>query len=139
MQLKAYLVDVRIHHRFWVAQKHLLQALSKLMEKLINLYFIDTTLQKSLYNVSHINHIDERICRELQNQLKAYLVDVRIHHRIWVAQKHLLQALSKLMEKFINRSFIDMTLQKSLYNVSHINHIDERICRDLQKQLKAYS
>ena len=84
------------------------------MEKFINRSFIDMTLQKSLYNVSHINHIDERICRDLQKQLKAYLVDVRIHHRIWDAQKHLLLVLRKLMEKFINRSFIDMTLQKSL-------------------------
>ena len=48
MQLKANSVDVRFHHRFWDAQKHLLEALSKLMEKLINLYFIDATLQKNL-------------------------------------------------------------------------------------------
>ena len=114
MQLKAYSVDMRFHHRFWDAQKHLLQALSKLMEKFINRTFIDMTLQKRLYNVSHINHIDERICMDLQKQLKAYLVDVRIHHRIWVAQKHLHQALSKLMEKLFKRSFIDMTPQKSL-------------------------
>ena len=114
MQLKAYSVDVRFHHRFWDAQKHLLQALSKLMEKFLNRTFIDMTLQKRLYNVSLINHIDERICRDLQKQLKAYSVDLRIHHRIWVAQKHLHQALSKQMEKLFKRSFIDMTPQKSL-------------------------
>ena len=48
MQLNANLLDVRIHHRILDAQKHIIQSLSKLKENLINLYFIDVTLQRSL-------------------------------------------------------------------------------------------
>ena len=38
-------------------------------------------------------------------------VDVRIHHRIWDAQKHLLKSLDKAIQKFIDSIVISQTIQ----------------------------
>ena len=38
-------------------------------------------------------------------------VDVRIHHRIWDAQKHLLQTLDKAFQKFIESIVISLAIQ----------------------------
>ena len=46
---------------------------------------------------------------ELQQILHS--VDVRIHHRIWDAQKHLLKTLDKAIQKFIESIVISLTIQ----------------------------
>ena len=48
---------------------------------------------------------------------------MRIHHRIWDAQKHLLNTLVKLEEKFIDNYVIDVTIQQNVLNsVKYLYH-----------------
>ena len=46
-------------------------------------------------------------------QQKFLSLDVRIHHRIWDAQKHLLQTLAKLKEKTFDNQIIELTMKKT--------------------------
>ena len=47
-------------------------------------------------------------------QENVYRLDVRIHHRIWDVQKHLLDALVILHEKCIESNGINVTSQQKL-------------------------
>ena len=42
--------------------------------------------------------------RNWQKKENVYLLDVRIHHRIWVVQKHLLLTLIKMSEMLIENN-----------------------------------
>ena len=85
-------LDVTIHHRIWDAQKHLLQTLITLSEKILALNKRFKSFQKSIRS-----NRDSR--RELILQKFVESLDVRIHHRIWDAQKHILQTLITVKEK----------------------------------------
>ena len=47
----------------------------------------------------------------MELQQIVHSVDVRIHQRIWDAQKHLLQTLDKAIQKFIESIVISLTFQ----------------------------
>ena len=47
----------------------------------------------------------------MELQQIVHSVDVRIHHRIWDAQKHLLQTLDKAIQKFIESIAISPTIE----------------------------
>ena len=47
----------------------------------------------------------------MELQQIVHSVDVRIHHRILDAQKHLLQTLDKELKKFIKSIVISLTIQ----------------------------
>ena len=51
MQLKSSSLDGRIQHSIDDALRHVLYAISKLMEKLISIYFIEVKDKRSLQNV----------------------------------------------------------------------------------------
>ena len=47
-------------------------------------------------------------------QQKFLSLDVRMHHRIWDAQKHLLHTLAKLKKKTFDNQIIELTIKKTL-------------------------
>ena len=47
----------------------------------------------------------------MELQQIVHSVDVRIHHKIWDAQKHLLKTLDKAIQKFIESIVISLTIQ----------------------------
>ena len=62
--------------------------------------------------------------RRLAVQQKVYSVDVRNHHRIWDAQKHLQLTLDGLKEKFIDNFIINVKIQQNVLN--RLKHIFNR-------------
>ena len=46
-------------------------------------------------------------------QQKFLSLDVRIHHRIWDAQKHLLHTLARLKKKTFDNQIIELTIKKT--------------------------
>ena len=57
----------------------------------------------------------------MELQQIVHSVDVRIHHRIWDAQKHLLQTLDKAIQTFIESIVITLTIQGNVKNISNMN------------------
>ena len=57
-----------------------------------------------------MNWIQFEFIRCLELQQIVHSVDVRIHHRIWDAQKYLLQTLDKAIQKFIESIVISLTI-----------------------------
>ena len=58
-------------------------------------------LRKRFCRLKHLFHRRD-FTRDLQSQQNEYSLDVRNHHRIWDAQKHLLHTLVKLKKKIID-------------------------------------
>ena len=56
------------------------------------------------------------IKRDLQSNQNVCTLDVRNHHRIWDAQKHLLVTLFRLEEKLVDKSIINVIIQKNVEN-----------------------
>ena len=54
--------------------------------------------------------------QRLAVQQKVYSVDVRNHHRIWDAQKHLQLTLDGLKEKFIEYFIINVSIKQDVLN-----------------------
>ena len=66
--------------------------------------------------------------RRLAVQQKVYSVDVRNHHRIWDAQKHLQLTLDGLKEKFIDKFFINVRIQQNILNrLKHLFNRDKSL------------
>ena len=63
----------------------------------------------------------------MQSQQNDYGLDVRNHHRICDAQKHLLHTLAERKEKFIDDYMINFTIQHNVYIISNIYSIDLRL------------
>ena len=59
----------------------------------------------------------------MELQQIVHSVDVRIHHRLWDAKKHLLQTLDKANQKFIESIVISLTIQYNVKNISNMNCI----------------
>ena len=63
----------------------------------------------------------------MELQQIVHSVDVRIHHRIWDAQKHLFQTLDQTLDKanqkFIESIVISLTIQYNVKNISNMNCI----------------
>ena len=57
----------------------------------------------------------------MELQQIVHSVDVRIHHRIWDAQKHLLQTFDKAIQTFIESIVISLTIQGNVKNISNMN------------------
>ena len=95
---KSYTLHVKIHHRICDAQKHLLQTLVKRFEKFIDIYVIDLGVKEISKNVLNINLIEFRSQQRRADPTNVYTLDMRIHHRICDAQKHLLQTIVKRLE-----------------------------------------
>ena len=77
-------------------------------------------------NVSNINWIKMRIQWRPADPQNVYTLDVRIHHRICDAQKHLLQTLVKRLEKLSDIYVIDLGVKEISKNVLNINFIEFR-------------
>ena len=57
------------------------------------------------------------IKRDLQSQQNVCSIDVRNHHRIWDAQKHLLLTLLRIKEKFLPIFIMNVIIQENVENV----------------------
>ena len=57
------------------------------------------------------------IKRDLQSQQNVCSIDVRNHHRIWDAQKHLLLTCERQMNIFVDNSRINVIIQVNVENV----------------------
>ena len=95
-------LDVRNHHRIWDAQKHLLHTLVKLKKKIVDNKMMNVRIQENVYIVSNIFPSTWVLNRDLQSEQNPNSLDVRNHHRIWDAQKHLLHTLVKLKKKIVD-------------------------------------
>ena len=62
--------------------------------------------------------------RGLQSQQNNHQLHVRIHQRLWDAQKHLLPTLVKLNKMIFDNSVISSTAQQNVYIISKINFLD---------------
>ena len=95
-------VAVRFHHRICDTQKHLLQVIVKLMEEI---HSQDTSLElvleviTNLQMLKKIYFIGMRILQGVVDSENITSIDVRFHHRICDAQKHLVYGNGKLMEE----------------------------------------
>ena len=113
MQQNILSVDVRIHHRILDAQKHLLHTLAKLKKKTFDNQIIELTMKKTLKSCQTSIKSNLRLQHGLNLQEKFLSLDVRIHHRIWDAQKHLLHTLVKLNKKTFHNQIIKLTMKKT--------------------------
>ena len=115
---------VRIHHRFWDAQKHLLPTLVKLKIMNFDKSVISLKVQQTFIS-SHISISSTcDFSRGLQSQQNDHQLHVRIHHRFWDAQKHLLPTLVKLKIMNFDNSIISLTVQQNIFIISNIYSID---------------
>ena len=65
--------------------------------------------------------------RDLKMHKKIYSLDVRIHHRIWDAQKHLLPMFVKLMKRMIEYYAINLKIQLNFYKFKNSYSIKVKI------------
>ena len=82
------------------------------------------SIERNVYIVSNIFSIDVSPQQGLEVAANAYSLDVRNHHRICDAQKHLLHTLLKLKKKIIDNYMMNKRIEENVYIVSNIFSID---------------
>ena len=112
------------HHRIWDTPKQLLHTLVELKEKF--LYKCDNSIER-LNCFKQLFHRSEASTVTCSRKKIVYSLDVRNHHRIWDAQKHLLHKLVKLKKKLIYYFKMNVTIKKNAQTVSNINSIEVRL------------
>ena len=117
-------LDVKIHHRIFVVKIHLLHTHVRLKEKIIENYLINVPIQKDVGNALNIYFIEFCLNRDFHWHENMSSLDVRIHHRICVVQKHLLHTHVRLKEKVIENYLINVPIQKDVGNALNIYFIE---------------
>ena len=130
---------MRNHQRILDAQKHLLHTLLKLNKKIIDNYTMNMSIERNVYIVSNIFSIDVSPQQGLEVAANAYSLDVRNHHRICDAQKHLLHTLLKLKKKIIDNYMMNKRIEENVYIVSNIFSIDVSPQQRIAVAANAYS
>ena len=129
---------MRNHHRICDAQKHLLETLAKLKKKFIDNYVINLTIQHIFKSSQTSIPSTSTLNRDLQSQHNVYRLDVRNHHRICDAQKHLLHTLDKQKDKFTDNYIINWTIQHIFKSSQTSIPSTSTLNRDLQSQHNVY-
>ena len=120
-------LDVRIHHGISDAQKHILHTLVKPKKYIIENCIIYVTILRnvSIFQTSFPSKRNFRRVFKFPQNVSS--LDVRIHHRICDAKKHLLHTLVKRKKYICENCIIYMTILSNVSILSNIFSIEKKL------------
>ena len=84
-------------------------------------------MRKIASSGQNIYSLGLRLQQRIEVVLKDYSLDVRIHHRIWDAQKHLIHTIVKPKKEIFDNSTMNMTMRQIVSSHQNMYSLDVRL------------